>query len=152
MKNILHLTLKKKWFDMIASGEKREEYREIKAYWADRLELKCYDYVRFRNGYSANSPTMLVQFLSLATGIGYEGWGAPKDKPVYIIRLGSIIERPFTQCCGHDPIVTEWRPGCYGVQCFECGKRRGNADNGRDDLAKRWNEELAAASQIARKA
>jgi hypothetical protein len=24
---ILHLTLKKKWFDMIASGEKREEYR-----------------------------------------------------------------------------------------------------------------------------
>jgi hypothetical protein len=34
---ILHLTLKKKWFDMIASGEKKEEYREIKRYWADRL-------------------------------------------------------------------------------------------------------------------
>lgn len=34
---ILHLTLKKKWFDMIASGEKKEEYREIKPYWVDRL-------------------------------------------------------------------------------------------------------------------
>lgn len=34
---ILHLTLKKKWFDMIASGEKKEEYREIKLYWAVRL-------------------------------------------------------------------------------------------------------------------
>lgn len=38
---ILHLTLKKKWFDMIASGEKKEEYREVKDYWVLRLlELK----------------------------------------------------------------------------------------------------------------
>lgn len=36
---ILHLTLKKKWFDMIASGEKREEYREIKQYWVSRLTV-----------------------------------------------------------------------------------------------------------------
>lgn len=35
--NTLHLTLKKKWFDMIASGEKKEEYREIKEYWIKRL-------------------------------------------------------------------------------------------------------------------
>lgn len=34
---VLHLTLKKKWFDMIASGEKTEEYREIKPYWFQRL-------------------------------------------------------------------------------------------------------------------
>lgn len=33
----MHLTLKKKWFDMIASGEKKEEYREIKPYWVKRL-------------------------------------------------------------------------------------------------------------------
>ena len=26
----LHLTLKKNWFDLILSGEKKEEYREIK--------------------------------------------------------------------------------------------------------------------------
>ena len=35
--NVLYLTLKKKWFDMIASGEKIEEYREIKEYWLKRL-------------------------------------------------------------------------------------------------------------------
>lgn len=34
---ILHLTLKKKWFDMILSGEKYEEYRDIKYYWMNRL-------------------------------------------------------------------------------------------------------------------
>lgn len=33
----LTLFLKKKWFDMIASGEKTEEYREIKPYWEKRL-------------------------------------------------------------------------------------------------------------------
>jgi len=33
----LHLTLKKKWFDMIKSGGKPEEYREIKPYWITRL-------------------------------------------------------------------------------------------------------------------
>ena len=35
--NILHLTLKKKWFDLIASGEKQHEFRECKPYWEKRL-------------------------------------------------------------------------------------------------------------------
>lgn len=34
---ILNLNLKKKWYDLIAKGEKLEEYREIKEYWLDRL-------------------------------------------------------------------------------------------------------------------
>ena len=29
----LHLTLKKQWFDMILSGVKTEEYRDIKPYY-----------------------------------------------------------------------------------------------------------------------
>ncbi len=33
----LHLTLKKKWFDMIRAGFKPEEYREIKDHWVRRL-------------------------------------------------------------------------------------------------------------------
>ena len=34
---MLHLPMKKKWYDMIASGEKKEEYRELTPYWAKRL-------------------------------------------------------------------------------------------------------------------
>jgi hypothetical protein len=34
---VLHLTLKKKWFDMIASGEKPEEYREPTNFILPRL-------------------------------------------------------------------------------------------------------------------
>lgn len=37
MNKVLHITLKKQWFDMIASGEKKEEYREIESYWLSRL-------------------------------------------------------------------------------------------------------------------
>lgn len=33
----LHLVLKQPWYGMIVSGEKREEYREISAYWTTRL-------------------------------------------------------------------------------------------------------------------
>lgn len=34
---ILDLPLKKEWYNMIKSGEKLEEYREIKPYWMKRL-------------------------------------------------------------------------------------------------------------------
>jgi hypothetical protein len=34
---VLNLTLKKKWFDMIDSGEKPDEYREITPYWVKQL-------------------------------------------------------------------------------------------------------------------
>ena len=39
-KKILRLTVCKKWFDMIVAGTKKEEYREIKAYWEkDSLQI-----------------------------------------------------------------------------------------------------------------
>ena len=95
---ILHLTLKKKWFDMIASGEKKEEYREIKPYWNQRLNKK-YDIVIFRNGYSKDSPQLMVELKEIVTGPGLTKWGAPdptkwaapESKQVYILKLGKIF-------------------------------------------------------------
>jgi len=90
---ILHLTLKKKWFDMIASGEKTEEYREIKPYWNKRLHKTFHTHIRFRNGYRKDAPVMLVDMRGLLTiGYGNTLWGAPEDEMVYILRLGNIIE------------------------------------------------------------
>lgn len=60
---ILHLTLKKKWFDMIQSGEKREEYRKASDWIRSRLIGKEYDTVRFRNGYAPASPVVDVEYL-----------------------------------------------------------------------------------------
>ena len=35
--NNLYLFLKYKWYDLIESGQKTSEYREIKPYWINRL-------------------------------------------------------------------------------------------------------------------
>ena len=97
---ILRLTLKKKWFDMILSGLKKEEYRRFKPHWERRLyhvfypaimQFREYDAVEFRNGYSADAPTILIECEEITGGIGNPDWGAP-DYPVFIIKLGDIIE------------------------------------------------------------
>ena len=36
-KKVLTLSVKKEWFGKIVSGEKKEEYREIKPYWVARF-------------------------------------------------------------------------------------------------------------------
>lgn len=89
----LHLTLKKKWFDMIASGIKREEYREIKPYWSKRLMCakQPFDKILFRNGYGKNAPKILIEFTRLESGLGIIEWGAPEAQEVFILRLGKII-------------------------------------------------------------
>lgn len=88
----LYLTLEKKWFDMIASGEKKEEYREMKTYWDVRLaKYKSGDIVEFRNGYAKDAPRIQVELKDITCGEGRVLWGAPKGKGVYIIRLGKIL-------------------------------------------------------------
>lgn len=41
MKKVLNLVVTKEWFNMIVSGAKNEEYREIKPYWIRRLTTNC---------------------------------------------------------------------------------------------------------------
>ena len=89
--NILHLNLKKKWFEMIARGEKREEYREIKPYWVSRIEGKDFEVIQFRNGYSKNAPTMTVELIDIRIGLGKPEWGGGSDS-VFILQLGRIAK------------------------------------------------------------
>lgn len=97
---VLHLTLKRKWFDMIASGEKKEEYREIKPYWISRLHAwgnafdDCRDFyaIRFKNGYQKNAPTIILESKGIHIGYGRPEWGAEPNKEYYVIKLGEIIK------------------------------------------------------------
>ena len=107
--NVLHLTLKKKWFDMIASGEKKEEYREIKEYWKNRLMIADYvsrnsttsykqhtefihfDAVEFKNGYASNSPAVLIECKGIEVRYGVPDWGAEPWKDYFVIKLGNIL-------------------------------------------------------------
>lgn len=90
--DILHLTLKRKWFDMIASGEKREEYREIKPHWDKRLIGKRYDVIEFRNGYGEGVPRMTVELDGILIGNGNPRWGATIGKTTYVLLLGKVLE------------------------------------------------------------
>lgn len=61
---------------MIASGEKKEEYREIKPYYMTRFKkLGTPFHIRFRAGYSRYSPLMQC-LVSVSTGTGKPEWGA----------------------------------------------------------------------------
>ena len=102
---ILDLPLKAKWYNMIESGVKPEEYREIKPYWCRRLlgtdsplfshrngysqcNDKGYTHVRFRYGYTTR--TMTFELKGVTIGKGNPQWGAPKEE-VFILKLGKRI-------------------------------------------------------------
>lgn len=85
---ILHLPLKAKWYDMIESGKKTEEYREIKGYWQKRLVGRNYDAIQFSYGYTKR--TMLFRLKEIGIGIGNPEWGAPEEN-VFILKLGERI-------------------------------------------------------------
>ena len=115
---VLKLVLKKKWFDMIASGEKTEEYREIKPYWQKRLCRFCHPYhcsvlscedcyqgyndivedfrkhyeVTFYLGYQKNRPQMTFEIKALSVDEGNVEWGAEKGKKYFVIKLGKRID------------------------------------------------------------
>ena len=104
---ILDLPLKKEWYDLIESGVKKEEYREIKPYWCKRFlnldkplfshrngyqdaNVKGYTHVRFRYGYT--NRTMLFELKGITIGNGNTAWGAPEDNEVFILKLGNRVE------------------------------------------------------------
>lgn len=111
---MLTLPIKKKWFDMIKSGEKKEEYREIKPYYDSRFKIfnsqsannifqsanlltgevntyeHCQDII-FRNGYSGSSPCIKCK-VYLSRGEGKPEWGAEPNKMYYVLKILSVEE------------------------------------------------------------
>lgn len=92
-RRVLRLTLKRKWFDMIASGRKREEYRAPGKWILSRLEGKDYDAVEFKNGYGQNVPTMLVEYRGWKMSSGLKEWGAIPSVQYATIKLGRVISQ-----------------------------------------------------------
>lgn len=87
---ILHLNLKKKYFEQILSGEKKFEYREIKKYWIKRLQKKKYDLIEFKNGYSKDARKFYVEYLGYEIQTRkFEITG--QNINVYAIKLGNIV-------------------------------------------------------------
>ncbi len=106
----LKLTLKRRWFDKIASGDKTEEYREIKEFYYSRLtvevefttennpdpqyrtERRQYDQVQFTNGYGKHRPRITLECKGISIGTGKPEWGAEPGKEYFVIRLGKMVD------------------------------------------------------------
>ena len=58
---VLHLVLKRKYWEQIYKGTKTTEYRDFTKYWQNRLEGKHFTHIKFQLAYSKNPPTMLVE-------------------------------------------------------------------------------------------
>lgn len=93
MNRELKLVLKGKWFNMILSGEKKEEYRELKPFWEKRLKEKEFDRVVFYHGYRSDRPYMVLECLGIEAGSGKENWGANPGQKYYVIKLGNILSK-----------------------------------------------------------
>jgi hypothetical protein len=99
--NTLHLILKRQWFEIIYSGEKKEEYRKIIDHWAIRFTgyslvhgkkpFKHFDTVTFQHGYAKDAPRVIVECKGIEIGTGKSEWGATGES--FIIKLGKIISK-----------------------------------------------------------
>ena len=117
----LKLVLKSKWYDLIESGVKTEEYREVKDYWCKRLKgfarLCRYSlpsaevgkrmcqmkgtlcpsgtqtdyYTTVRFQRGYTKATMRYEITNIGFGKGKPEWGAPEDKEVFILFLGKRL-------------------------------------------------------------
>ena len=89
---MLTLPIKKKWFDMIASGEKKEEYREVTPYYDSRF--KRYEgqqiTVCFRNGYRADSPKIYCEVIPVLSKLGVLEWGAIPSRLYWTLDILSV--------------------------------------------------------------
>ena len=102
---MLTLPIKQKWFDMIMSGEKLEEYRDIKPYWTKRLNISpiilnienlvkdgdinlthVVHECKIRAGYNKSSPTATIYYW-VDIGSGKENWGAEPDVEYYRLHI-----------------------------------------------------------------
>lgn len=107
---MLILPIKQKWLSMILSGEKLDEYREIKPYWIKRIVrwlgyndqntediielLRKKRTIRVRkvilqNGYSRNSPRIEVM-CTLSIGTGRPEWGAEEGVEYFRFHIEEI--------------------------------------------------------------
>lgn len=99
---MLTLPIKKKWFNMILLGEKKEEYRELKPYWTTRF-AKVFEFEKgmptgkgtqeiiLRNGYGTNAPYIKVR-CSLQVKTGNPEWGAEPNVIYYTLKIYKISE------------------------------------------------------------
>lgn len=101
---VLHLVLKRRWYDMIESGEKREEYRDARQYWVRRIH-NWHDrpitrpgvkVIAFSRGYREADMFFTAHVWPRCTIVvkreyPHPEWGEP-ETPHYVLALDERVE------------------------------------------------------------
>ena len=115
MSKVATLRIKKRWLDMIASGEKKEEYRTVKPYYTSRLNGA--NRVLFIAGYAPDSPKLFCDIRSTTIGEGKEKWGAIPSEKYYVLEVEPLHkgspDQPKELACW-----IYWEP--YQYYCSKC--------------------------------
>ena len=95
----LHLNLKKKWFDLILSGDKKEEYREIgrdNEYWENKL-LQCHKDLGTPQSKSQCKKMQCQRCIFESNGGEFQEYdtiifsnGYSKNRPQFVVELKGI--------------------------------------------------------------
>lgn len=109
---MLTLPIKRKWLEMIRSGQKKEEYRSLSPYYAARFKrflgwkflpasqaqvesaLRAAGSVPFKDvilraGYSLSAPaTMISGYITISTG--RPEWGAAEGEEYYVLHIEKL--------------------------------------------------------------
>jgi hypothetical protein len=96
---ILHLVLKKKWYDMIAEGKKYEEYRLGTQYWQTRIRnwlrrpSEWRHIVAFSCGYRKPDMffTITANDVFFHTNCYHPDWGEPHELH-FTLQIGQRVE------------------------------------------------------------
>ncbi len=98
----LKLTLSKKPYEVMVTGEKTEEYRRASKWIESRLfdkkgNPRGYEFVQFTNGYKKDSPKFICQYkgVSLVENVQEtfsNGLTLDINEPTYVIQLGHIFD------------------------------------------------------------
>lgn len=95
---VLRLPLKKAPFDVMVTGEKKQEFRRLSNWITSRLGDKQYDYALFTNGYGADKPWFLARFVGYDLAINdwqeqySNGLIVAIEEGMVIINLGPVVQ------------------------------------------------------------
>lgn len=91
---MITLPIKRRWFDMIISGRKLEEYRSLSPHYASyfyKYKNKVIS-VKLRNGYKKNSPYAVVIVIP-TVGKGRTEWGAEVGKKYWVLKIIQVVNQ-----------------------------------------------------------
>lgn len=143
----LTLPVNKQWFDMIASGVKKEEYRKIEQYYYSRFD-KPLTHIKFTRGYGKKVPSVTVELLGIGKGIPKPEWSEgeatiEQGKEVFILALGEIVHPESEKDSEWTPMTRQEFDQLNNQIEFTNKQHRMDADE-KDEDGEWWLEKLTS--------